>query len=48
MNKKINYAPGPTETRENVRLARAEKTTNPDIDIDFVEFYKRHARSLVI
>ncbi len=25
MNKKINYAPGPTETRENVRLARAEK-----------------------
>ncbi|CZR80614.1 alanine--glyoxylate aminotransferase family protein [Clostridioides difficile] len=41
MNKKINYAPGPTETRENVRLARAEKTTNPDIDIDFVEFYKK-------
>ncbi|HEL3034349.1 TPA: alanine--glyoxylate aminotransferase family protein, partial [Clostridioides difficile] len=24
-----------------VRLARAEKTTNPDIDIDFVEFYKK-------
>ncbi|HEK4526579.1 TPA: alanine--glyoxylate aminotransferase family protein [Clostridioides difficile] len=41
MNKKINYAPGPTETRENVRLAREEKTTNPDIDIDFVEFYKK-------
>lgn len=41
MNKKINYAPGPTETRENVKLARAEKTTNPDIDIDFVEFYKK-------
>ncbi|EGT3830406.1 pyridoxal-phosphate-dependent aminotransferase family protein [Clostridioides difficile] len=41
MNKKINYAPGPTETRENVRLVRAEKTTNPDIDIDFVEFYKK-------
>ncbi|HBF0730203.1 TPA: alanine--glyoxylate aminotransferase family protein [Clostridioides difficile] len=41
MNKKINYTPGPTETRENVRLARAEKTTNPDIDIDFVEFYKK-------
>ncbi|EFH07972.1 TPA: alanine--glyoxylate aminotransferase family protein, partial [Clostridioides difficile] len=41
MNEKINYAPGPTETRENVRLARAEKTTNPDIDIDFVEFYKK-------
>lgn len=41
MNKKINYALWPTETRENVRLARAEKTTNPDIDIDFVEFYKK-------
>lgn len=41
MNNKINYAPGPTETRENVRLARAEKTTNPDIDVDFVEFYKK-------
>ncbi|HBF2860915.1 TPA: alanine--glyoxylate aminotransferase family protein [Clostridioides difficile] len=41
MNKKINYAPGPTETRENVRLARAEKTTNPDIDVNFVEFYKK-------
>ncbi|UWD50238.1 alanine--glyoxylate aminotransferase family protein [Clostridioides difficile] len=40
MNNKINYAPGPTETRENVRLIRAEKTTNPDIDVDFVEFYK--------
>ncbi|MCC0642960.1 alanine--glyoxylate aminotransferase family protein [Clostridioides sp. ZZV13-5731] len=41
MNNKINYAPGPTETRENVRLIRAEKTTNPDIDVDFVEFYKK-------
>lgn len=41
MNNKINYAPGPTEIRENVRLARAEKTTNPDIDVDFVEFYKK-------
>lgn len=40
MNNKFNYAPGPSEVRENVRLARAQKTTNPDIDVDFVEFYK--------
>ena len=38
-NKTI-YTPGPTNLRENVRRARALKTTNPDIDVDFVEFYK--------
>lgn len=41
MNEKIVYMPGPTNVRENVRLARAYKTTNPDIDKDFVEFYKK-------
>lgn len=41
MNNKFVYTPGPTETRENVRLARAKTTTNPDIDIEFVEFYKK-------
>lgn len=41
MNQKIVYAPGPTEVRENVRLKRAEKTTNPDVDVEFVEFYKK-------
>lgn len=40
MNNKIVYTPGPTDVRENVRLARATKTTNPDIDKDFVNFYK--------
>lgn len=40
MNNKLNYAPGPSEVRENVRLARSQKTTNPDIDVEFVEFYK--------
>lgn len=40
MNNKIVYTPGPTEVRENVRLARANKTTNPDTDIEFVKFYK--------
>lgn len=41
MNKKIVYTPGPTEVKENVRLARAIKTTNPDIDKDFMKFYKK-------
>ena len=40
MNNKIVYTPGPSEVRENVRLKRAEKTTNPDVDVDFCEFYK--------
>lgn len=33
-------SPGPTEVRENVRLARAVKATNPDLDEQFFEFYK--------
>lgn len=37
---KIIYTPGPTNLSENVRLARALKTTNPDVDLEFVEFYK--------
>lgn len=40
MNNKLVYTPGPTEVRENVRLARAIATTNPDIDLEFCEFYK--------
>ncbi|MEA4826002.1 MAG: alanine--glyoxylate aminotransferase family protein [Clostridium sp.] len=32
--------PGPTQVRENVRLARALETTNPDLDIQFYDFYK--------
>lgn len=32
--------PGPTQVRENVRLARALECTNPDIDVTFVEYYK--------
>lgn len=37
---KIIYTPGPTNLSENVRMARALKTTNPDVDLEFVEFYK--------
>lgn len=40
MNNKFVYTPGPTYVRENVRLERAVATTNPDVDIEFVEFYK--------
>lgn len=40
MNNKTVYMPGPTNIRGNVREARSLKTTNPDIDIEFLEFYK--------
>src|SRR5665647_940313 len=32
--------PGPTQVKENVRLARALETTNPDLDLEFYEYYK--------
>lgn len=32
--------PGPTPVAENVRLARSFPCTNPDIDLDFYEYYK--------
>ncbi len=31
---------GPTQVRENVRMARSRVTTNPDEDIAFCEYYK--------
>lgn len=31
---------GPTQVRENVRMARSLETTNPDLDTAFCEFYK--------
>jgi len=39
---KVPYimTPGPTQVRENVRLSRAVETTNPDLDLQFYEFYK--------
>lgn len=40
MNKPYVFTPGPTNVRENVRLARAVETTNPDLDKDFYDFYK--------
>ncbi len=32
--------PGPTQVRENVRLARSLACTNPDLDPDFYTYYK--------
>lgn len=32
--------PGPTQVKENVRMARSLECTNPDLDEAFVEFYK--------
>ncbi|EDS76278.1 aspartate aminotransferase [Clostridium botulinum C str. Eklund] len=40
MKKPCVIIPGPTQVRENVRLAMAKETTNPDIDLAFYDFYK--------
>lgn len=32
--------PGPTMVAENVRMARSVETGNPDLDLDFYDFYK--------
>ncbi len=32
--------PGPTQVKENVRMARSFPCTNPDLDETFVDFYK--------
>ena len=32
--------PGPTQVRENVRMARSQICTNPDLDKDFYDFYR--------
>lgn len=40
MNVPHIMTPGPTEVRENVRLARSIRCTNPDLDYNFYDFYK--------
>ena len=32
--------PGPTQVRENVRMARSLACTNPDLDPAFYDYYK--------
>jgi aspartate aminotransferase-like enzyme len=46
MRYKPNYAPGPTEVRENVRLARAKRTNNSDFDKTFVRYYREVAQKM--
>ncbi len=41
MNKSLKImTPGPTQVRENVRMARSIATTNPDLDLAFYDEYK--------
>jgi len=46
MRYKPNYAPGPTEVRENVRLARAKRTNNSDFDKEFVRYYREVSQKM--
>ena len=46
MNNKFIYTPGPTRVSENVRLEIAKETTNPDIDVEFCEFYKNTCKKM--
>ncbi len=41
MNKMMLMTAGPTQVRENVRMARSTVTTSPDEDISFCEYYKQ-------
>ena len=40
--------PGPTQVKENIRMARSLECTNPDLDEEFVEFYKDILQNLKI
>lgn len=46
MNNKLIMTPGPTAINENVRTALARPITNPDLDLDFYEFYKKTTEKL--
>ncbi|MFL0198771.1 pyridoxal-phosphate-dependent aminotransferase family protein [Clostridium sp. WILCCON 0269] len=45
---KVPYimTPGPTEVRENVRFARSVRCTNPDLDIEFYDFYRDTCKNI--
>jgi len=40
MNDTLIMTPGPTYIHEDVRKAMAERITNPDLDLNFYEYYK--------
>ena len=42
----FTYSPGPTNTSNNVMLARAKNFTNPDLDPNFFEQYKSICENL--
>lgn len=46
MRYKPSYAPGPTDVRENVRLAMAKQTNNPDFDQEFIYYYDEVCKKL--
>lgn len=43
---KLIMTPGPTYIKENVRMALSQEITNPDLDLDFYEFYKETCNKL--
>ncbi|MGL6174469.1 MAG: pyridoxal-phosphate-dependent aminotransferase family protein, partial [Cellulosilyticaceae bacterium] len=42
----MTMTPGPTRVAENVRLARAEECTNPDMDYVFTGMYDRTCKKI--
>lgn len=46
MKKPLIMTPGPTEIHEDVRMAMAQEVTNPDLDINFFEYYKTTCNKL--
>lgn len=43
---KLIMTPGPTYIKENVRMAMSKAITNPDLDLEFYEFYKNICEKL--
>ncbi|CCQ94721.1 Alanine--glyoxylate transaminase [[Clostridium] ultunense Esp] len=46
MTKPLIMTPGPTEIHEDVRKAMAQDITNPDLDINFYEYYRESCNKL--
>lgn len=46
MKNKIIMTPGPTYIHEEVRNAMSRPITNPDLDIEFYEFYKKTTKKI--
>lgn len=46
MKKPLLMTAGPTEIHEEVRMAMAQDITNPDLDLDFFEYYKETCNKL--